>query len=338
MMGLLSTWLGSREADADDCGGCNDGSETKVISVGAREGQRQQGHDATVEGWRWQHRTKEEGGLERATIVGVVVGEGVIGSDGRKMRREMACRWLQREGVDRANGRRADVRDGRGDSDCNGSVSLSLPASALDHELVDPNGLAKPLVVRVFSFFEAAVSLLKSALPPGSKHLSLFQCLGAHVWRYACHARDLTIFGLLTGTASGLLLESQPEFAAGMLQLVIEAHNSDAIKKNLEEYEVAPPKLFHYRDTGMNCVAMGSSSKVQGVRRRLRVEGAGEGPKRLQQVVLRMVFLYPRREGGKSIGVELTVQAEVMERLEKEEELLSVKAREQSKFTTSICC
>ncbi|RZS01883.1 hypothetical protein BHM03_00031830 [Ensete ventricosum] len=47
---------------------------------------------------------------------------------------------------------------------------------------------------------------------------------------------------------------------------------------------------------------------------------------------------YNGREGGKSIGVELTVQAEVMERLEKEEELLSVKAREQSKFTTSIGC
>ncbi|CAL9172858.1 unnamed protein product [Musa hybrid cultivar] len=237
-------------------------------------------------------------------------------------------------------------------------LPLSLPASALDHELADPNGPAKPLVARVFSFSESTVDLIKSranaGLPPGSKPLSTFQSLGAHMWRAVCRARalkpeDITVFvifadcrsrvdppmpdaffgnliqAIFTGTAAGLLLASPPEFGAGMLQQVIGAHNADAIEKRLEEYEAAP-KLFYYSDAGMNCVAVGSSP-------RFKVYDVDFGfgkPERVRSGSNNkfdgMVYLYPGREGGKSIDVELTLQAEAMERLEKDEEFLVAKA------------
>ncbi|KAG6503760.1 BAHD acyltransferase DCR-like [Zingiber officinale] len=236
-------------------------------------------------------------------------------------------------------------------------LPLDLPATAVEHERGDPNGPARPLVMRVFSFSEAAVDLLKTranaGLLPAAKPLSTFQSLGAHVWRSVSRARelkpeDITVFAIFadcrtrvdppmpeayfgnliqaifTGTAAGLLLGSPPEFASGMLQQVIEAHNAEAIKKRLEEYEAAP-KLFYFSDAGMNCVAVGSSP-------RFKVYDVDFGfgkPERVRSGSNNkfdgMVYLYPGREGGRSIDVELTLEAGAMAMLERDEDFLVVK-------------
>lgn len=105
---------------------------------------------------------------------------------------------------------------------------------------------------------------------------------------------------------------------------MIEAHNAEAIKKRLEEYEAAP-KLFYYSDAGMNCVAVGSSP-------RFKVYDVDFGfgkPERVRSGSNNkfdgMVYLYPGREGGRSIDVELTLDAGAMARLEKDEDFLVVK-------------
>nr|XP_010935790.1 BAHD acyltransferase DCR [Elaeis guineensis] len=237
-------------------------------------------------------------------------------------------------------------------------VPLSLPASPQEHELADPNGAPKPLLAKLFSFSGPAVDRIKTRananLPPDAKPLSTFQSLGAHVWSAVCRARtlkpdDLTVFAvfidcrsrvepplpdayfgnliqaIFTVTASGLLLASPPEFGASAIQKVIDAHDAGAIRKRLEEYE-AKPKMFYYSDAGFNCVAVGSSPRFKvydvdfGFGRPERVRGGSNNK------FDGMVYLYPGREGGRSIDVELTLQKEAMQNLEKDGEFLMVDA------------
>ncbi|KAF3335750.1 BAHD acyltransferase DCR [Carex littledalei] len=234
-------------------------------------------------------------------------------------------------------------------------VPLTLPASPAAHEAVDPNGPAKPLVPRLFHFKSDTVSKLKSSinssLPPEAKPFSTFQSLSAHIWRVVSRARSLAptditafaVFGdcrprvdppmpssyfgnliqaIFTGTAAGLLLAHPPSFAAGLLQAAIDAHDSKAIIKRLDEYEAAP-KLFHYSDAGMNCVAVGSSPRFKVY----EVDFGFGRPERVRSGSNNkfdgMVYLYSGRDGDGSIDVELTLQPEAMERLEKDEEFLS---------------
>lgn len=237
-------------------------------------------------------------------------------------------------------------------------VPLSLPVSPQVHELADPNGPPKPLLANLFSFSGPTVDLIKSRananLPPGAKPLSTFQSLGAHVWRAVCRARplkpdDLTVFAvfidcrtrvdpplpdayfgnliqaIFTVTASGILLASPPEFGPSAIQKVIDAHDAGAIRKRLEEYE-AKPKMFYYSDAGINCVAVGSSPRFKvydvdfGFGRPERVRSGSNNK------FDGMMYLYPGREGGRSIDVELTLQQEAMRNLEKDEEFLIVNA------------
>lgn len=234
-------------------------------------------------------------------------------------------------------------------------VPLTLPASPAAHEAVDPNGPAKTLVPRLFHFKSETVSQLKSSmnssLPPEAKPFSTFQSLSAHIWRVVSCARSLAptditafaVFGdcrprvdppmpssyfgnliqaIFTGTAAGLLLASPPSFAAGLLQAAIDAHDSKAIIKRLNEYEAAP-KLFHYSDAGMNCVAVGSSPRFKVY----EVDFGFGRPERVRSGSNNkfdgMVYLYSGRDSDGSIDVELTLQPEAMERLEKDEEFLN---------------
>ncbi|VAH21314.1 unnamed protein product [Triticum turgidum subsp. durum] len=238
-------------------------------------------------------------------------------------------------------------------------VGLTLPASAEAHEKTDPNGPKKPLVARVFSFPEPVVARIKAAanaaLPPGAKPFSAFQSLGAHIWRSVSRARELgpaditvfavfadcrarldppvpaTYFGNLiqavfTGVPAGMLLGGPPELAAGMLQKAIGEHDAAAVTRRLDEYEAAP-KLFHYSDAGPNCVAVGSSPRFRvydvdfGFGRPERVRSGGNNK------FDGMVYLYPGRGGDSGgIDVELALQPEPMQRLEKDEEFLQVAA------------
>nr|CAB3481754.1 unnamed protein product [Digitaria exilis] len=233
-------------------------------------------------------------------------------------------------------------------------VRLDLPESAEAHEKTDPNGPKKALVARVFSFPEATVGRIKAAanaaLPPGAKPFSTFQSLGAHIWRAVSRARglgpaDITAFAVFadcrgrldpplppayfgnliqavfTGVPAGMLLGGPPELAAGLLQKVIGEHDAGAITRRLEEYEAAP-KLFHYSDAGPNCVAVGSSPRFKvydvdfGFGRPERVRSGGNNK------FDGMVYLYPGRGGDGGIDVELALQPEPMQRLDKDADFL----------------
>ncbi|XP_020251142.1 BAHD acyltransferase DCR-like, partial [Asparagus officinalis] len=235
-------------------------------------------------------------------------------------------------------------------------VKVDLPSSPKAHELADPNGPPKHLVAKVFSFSEPALSQLKSQananLPPESKPFSTFQSLGAHVWRSVCRARalkpeDITVFAIFmncrsridppmpesyfgnliqaifTGTASGLLQASPPEFGTGLLQKVIESHDTKAVNARLDEYE-AKPKMFHYTDAGVNTVAVGSSPRF----RVYDVEFGFGRPERVRSGLNNkfdgVMFLYPGRDGG--IDAELTLDPEAMKNLERDEQFLNVAA------------
>lgn len=230
----------------------------------------------------------------------------------------------------------------------NGESKEPLPSS---------NGDAKPgpqLREKVFKFSESAIDKIKSRVNQfsGSKPFSTFQSLSAHIWRHVTIARDLkpddytvyTVFAdcrkrvdppmpesyfgnliqaIFTVTGAGLLLANSPEFGAATIQKAIESHDAKAIEERNKEWESAP-KIFQFKDAGVNCVAVGSSprfkvyevdfgwGKPEGVR--------SGGNNRFDG----MVYLYQGKSGGRSIDVEITLKNSAMERLEKDDEFLLV--------------
>lgn len=234
-------------------------------------------------------------------------------------------------------------------------VPLSLPISPSAHEKADPNpSPPSSLLARVFSFSEPKILRIKSAINSSlnspTKPFSTFQSLAAHCWISITRARRLppdsiTVFAVFadcrsrlrpplpdsyfgnliqavfTGTAVHPLLNSPPEFAGGLLQKAIGAHDDAAIQGRLEEYE-SKPKMFYYTDAGVNCVAVGSSP-------RFRVYDVDFGFGRPERVRSGrnnkfdgMMYLYPGRDGGKGIDVELTLDGKAMENLENDGEFL----------------
>lgn len=235
-------------------------------------------------------------------------------------------------------------------------VKLTLPESAAAHEKADPAGASKPLREKIFTFSEKAVEKLKAeanaGLPDGAKPLSTFQSLGDHVWRAVCRARrlkpeDITVFAIFidcrkridppmpesyfgnmvqaifNATAAGLLLASPPGYGANLLQQVIDAHDAKAIDGRLKEYEAAP-KMFYFRDAGINCVAVGSSPRFPVY----DVDFGFGKPERVRSGSNNrfdgMVYLYAGRDGGRSIDAEISLDGDAMENLEKDEEFLTV--------------
>ncbi|RZR98494.1 hypothetical protein BHM03_00027857 [Ensete ventricosum] len=93
---MVSAWR------ADDSNrGCGSGGETLEMKRRHRvqlEGNNDGGKDRKEEGWIWQGRAKEEGGLERVTTAGATAGECVVGSDGRQLG------WSSREEVGEEEG------------------------------------------------------------------------------------------------------------------------------------------------------------------------------------------------------------------------------------------
>ncbi|KAL2550497.1 BAHD acyltransferase DCR [Forsythia ovata] len=214
---------------------------------------------------------------------------------------------------------------------------------------VDP-----PLREKVFKFSESAIDQIKSKInahpSEGSKPFSTFQSLSTHVWHAVTRARhlkpeDYTVFtvfadcrkrveppmpesyfgnliqAIFTVTAAGLLLANPPEFGAAMIQKAIDMHDSKTIDARNKEWE-SNPKIFQFKDAGVNCVAVGSSP-------RFKVYdidfGWGE-PESVRSGSNNrfdgMVYLYPGKNGGRSIDVEISLEANAMERLEKDNEFL----------------
>ncbi|KAG9441339.1 hypothetical protein H6P81_017193 [Aristolochia fimbriata] len=231
-------------------------------------------------------------------------------------------------------------------------VKLDIPDALIAEDAPAPPAAEPPLPERVFRFSGAALESMKSAANAGRNppEFSTFQSLGAHVWRAVTRARLLapedpsvfTIFAdcrrrvsppmpesyfgnliqaVFTGAPAGGLLSQPPEFGAGLLKAAIGAHDSEAIRGRLEGWEEAP-KLFEYRDAGKNVVAVGSSPRFQ-------VYDVDFGFGRPEQVRTGssnkfdgMVFLYPGRDGGGSVDVEISLASYAMDRLEKDPEFL----------------
>lgn len=239
----------------------------------------------------------------------------------------------------------------------NTRVKLELPTSQDPHD-APSNGdakLAPQLTERIFRFSEAAIDKIKSTInenPPsdGLKPFSTFQALSVHIWRHVSHARklkpeDYTVFtvfadcrkrvdppmpdsyfgnliqAIFTVTAAGLLEANPPEFGAGLIQSAINAHNAKAIDERNKEWESAP-KIFQFKDAGINCVAVGSSP-------RFKVYDVDFGWGKPESVRSGsnnrfdgMVYLYQGKGGGRSIDVEISLEGSAMEELEKDKEFL----------------
>lgn len=240
----------------------------------------------------------------------------------------------------------------------NTRVKLDLTAPP-DPLASKSNGEAKPsppqLREKVFKFSESDIDKIKSKVnsnPPsdGSKPFSTFQSLSVHIWRHVTHARELkpedytvfTVFAdcrkrvdppmpesyfgnliqaVFTVTAAGMLSANPPEFGASAIQKAIENHNAKAIDERNKQWE-SEPKIFQFKDAGVNCVAVGSSP-------RFKVYDVDFGWGKPESVRSGsnnrfdgMVYLYQGKSGGRSIDVEISLEAQTMERLEKDKEFL----------------
>ncbi|KAK4350870.1 hypothetical protein RND71_030183 [Anisodus tanguticus] len=240
-------------------------------------------------------------------------------------------------------------------------LNLSKPSEAPEHaNSATTNGdvtanVDPPLRERVFKFSESAIDQIKSkvnANPPEvpCTPFSTFQSLSAHVWLAVTRARQLkpedytvyTVFAdcrkrvdppmpesyfgnliqaIFTVTAAGLLLSHPIEFAAGMIQKAILKHDAKVIDERNKEWE-SSPKIFQYKDAGVNCVAVGSSP-------RFKVYDVDFGWGKPESVRSGsnnrfdgMVYLYPEKNGGRGIDVEISLEANAMERLDKDKEFL----------------
>lgn len=241
-------------------------------------------------------------------------------------------------------------------------LNLSNPSDAPEHAKSAANGDAsqvKPgpqLREKVFRFSASAIDQIKTKVnanangSDGSKPFSTFQSLSTHVWHAVTRARqlmpeDYTVFtvfvdcrkrvdppmpesyfgnliqAIFTVTAAGLLLANPPEFGAALIQKAIESHNSEAIDARNKGWE-SNPKIFEYKDAGVNCVAVGSSP-------RFKVYDVHFGFGRPETVRSGcnnrfdgMVYLYPGKSGGTSIDVEISLEASALERLEKDKDFL----------------
>ncbi|KAL3524302.1 hypothetical protein ACH5RR_017136 [Cinchona calisaya] len=240
-------------------------------------------------------------------------------------------------------------------------LNLSNPSDAPEHAKSsasngDVNVKPGPqLKEKVFKFSESAIDQIKAKVnykPPsdGSKPYSTFQSLSTHVWHAVTRARqlkpeDYTVFtvfadcrkrvdppmpesyfgnliqAIFTVTASGLLLANPPEFGAGLIQKAIDMHNSKAIDERNKEWE-SNPKIFEFKDAGMNCVAVGSSPRFKVY----DVDFGFGSPETVRSGCNNrfdgMVYLYPGKSRGRSIDVEITLEANALERLEKDKEFL----------------
>lgn len=129
------------------------------------------------------------------------------------------------------------------------------------------------------------------------------------------------IQAIFTGTAAGMLLANPPQFGAGLIQKAIEMHNATAIEERNKEWE-SNPKIFEYKDAGLNCVAVGSSPRFKVY----DVDFGFGSPESVRSGSNNrfdgMVYLYPGKTGGRSIDVEISLEASAMERLEKDKEFL----------------
>ncbi|CAM8933387.1 unnamed protein product [Rhodiola kirilowii] len=234
-------------------------------------------------------------------------------------------------------------------------LDLALPPTPIESE----SGAGPKLREKLFRFSESAVNAIKSKANAAStegvdsSNFTTFQSITAHIWTHVTRARHLkpedvtafaifadcrnridppvpeTYFGnmiqaIFTGTAAGLLLAHPLNFGAGVLQSAIKSHDANMINARNEAWEKSPI-IFQYKDAGANCMAVGSSPRFKvydidfGFGKPLSVRSGRNN--RFDG----MVYLYPGKEGGRSIDVEISLEESAMAELEKDDEFLVMK-------------
>nr|GMD02263.1 BAHD acyltransferase DCR [Ipomoea batatas] len=243
-------------------------------------------------------------------------------------------------------------------------LNLSKPSDAPEHAKSAVNGVdptdakAGPPQLRekVFKFSDSAIDKIKAHVnanaSDGSKPFSTFQSLSTHVWHAVTRARqlkpeDYTVFtvfadcrkrvdppmpesyfgnliqAIFTVTAAGILLANPPEFAAALIQKAIDSHDAKTMEARNKEWE-SNPKIFEFKDAGMNCVAVGSSPRFKVY----EVDFGFGMPESVRSGSNNrfdgMLYLYQGKNGGRSIDVEITLEASAMDKLEKDKEFLMI--------------
>ncbi|KAF7116453.1 hypothetical protein RHSIM_RhsimUnG0027800 [Rhododendron simsii] len=185
------------------------------------------------------------------------------------------------------------------------------------------------LRVKIFKFSESDIKITANS-NPNPKPFSTFQSLSAHVWRAVRRAHNLepgdaTVFyvfancrhrvyppmpkyyfgnliqRVVTKTSAALLLENLEEFSAGMIKKAIEMHGAKAIEAwNIE----GESKVLGWKDAEENCVVTevvrsGSNNGFDGT-----------------------VYMHQGQSGGRSVDLDISLEANAMENLEKDEEFL----------------
>ena len=122
-------------------------------------------------------------------------------------------------------------------------------------------------------------------------------------------------------TTVGLLSANPAEFGAAMIQKSIEMHDAKAIEERNKEWERSP-KIFQFKDAGVNAVVVGSSPRFKAY----EVDFGWGKPESVRTGSNNrfdgMVYLLQGKSGGRSINVEISLEAATMERLEKDKEFL----------------
>ncbi|KAL8095874.1 hypothetical protein AgCh_037019 [Apium graveolens] len=207
---------------------------------------------------------------------------------------------------------------------------------------------------KIFKFSNLKIEEMKSIVnsnpPETSNPVSTFQVLSSHTWRAITRARQLkpddhsvltvfadirkrinppmpkSYFGNLIQAAFivstvGLLLTQPPLYSAKLIQKAIALTDAKAIDETAKLFEKSP-KIFKLEDAGPNSVLMSSSPRFKVY----SVDFGWGRPESVRSGINNrfdgMVFLHEGKSGGKSIDVDISLQANTMKKLEADREFL----------------
>lgn len=135
-----------------------------------------------------------------------------------------------------------------------------------------------------------------------------------------------TYFGNLiqaafTVSTVGLLLTQPPMYSAKLIQEAIDLKDAKSIDETSKLFERSP-KIFRLEDAGPNSVLMASSPRFEVY----SVDFGWGRPESVRSGINNrfdgMVFLHEGKSGGKSIDVDISLQADTMKKLETDKEFL----------------
>lgn len=207
---------------------------------------------------------------------------------------------------------------------------------------------------KIFKFSNQKIEEMKSIVNSNSSDvsnpISTFQAFSSHAWRAITRARQLkqddhsvltvfadirkrisppmpkTYFGNLiqaafTVSTVGLLLTQPPLSSAKLIQEAINQKDAKAIEETCKLFE-KKPKIVRLEDAGPNSVLMASSPRFKVY----DVDFGWGRPESVRSGINNrfdgMVFLHEGKSGGKSIDVDISLQANAMKKLEADKEFL----------------